>query len=245
LAGQPQQSSSAPAHRGGDGGASLVFWLLIALALAVFTPCMILPAWREYQAAELIERTRLGEVAAARAQLASLQRQLHGVREDPMVLARLARRELRAHAPDEAGWRVAPVVPPVTGAGDPQTGFAWASLTPTSAVTSALEPGAHRSVNLARLMLPARRMPKERMRRAWNPSTRRSSWPGWPAFCRRSITTLSSAPVPHGTSCWPCPWPCSPPPSPSSGRAVAARLGNNPRRVRCADHNGAARCSTP
>jgi hypothetical protein len=141
LAGQPQQSSSAPAHRGGDGGASLVFWLLIALALAVFTPCMILPAWREYQAAELIERTRLGEVAAARAQLASLQRQLRGVREDPMVLARLARRELRAHAPDEAGWRVAPVAPPVTGAGDAQTGFAWASLTPTSAVTSA-QPGA-------------------------------------------------------------------------------------------------------
>jgi hypothetical protein len=242
LAGQPQQSSSAPAHRGGDGGASLVFWLLIALALAVFTPCMILPAWREYQAAELIERTRLGEVAAARAQLASLQRQLRGVREDPMVLARLARRELRAHAPDEAGWRVAPVAPPVTGAGDAQTGFAWASLTPTSAVTSA-QPGAIGQPGSPDAPRPANAEGAHAA--GLEPIDPPIFVARLARFCRRSITTLSSAPVPHGTSCWPCPWPCSPPPSPSSGRAVAARLGNNPRRVRCADHNGAARYSTP
>jgi len=78
----------------GDGGAGLVFWWLIAMAVAGFAPCMILPAWREYQAAELTERVRTAEVGAASAKLHHLRRRLDAVHNDPAVVTRLARREL-------------------------------------------------------------------------------------------------------------------------------------------------------
>jgi len=85
----------------GDGGASLVFWMLIALALTVMAPCMILPAWREYQAAELRERTRAAEAAAYTRHADRLEQRLDAIHNDPVVIERLARRELRCTLPGE------------------------------------------------------------------------------------------------------------------------------------------------
>lgn len=85
----------------GDGGASLVFWMLITLALVVMAPCMILPAWREYQAADLLERTRAAEARAVEEHAERLERRLDAIHNDPVVIARLARRELRCTLPGE------------------------------------------------------------------------------------------------------------------------------------------------
>lgn len=98
----------APAGGHGDGGASLVFWLLVAMALTVFAPCMILPAWREYQEADLAERMQHRDAEAAEQQIQRLEKQLEGVQNDPVVMARLARRELRCTLPGDQRVAVFP-----------------------------------------------------------------------------------------------------------------------------------------
>jgi hypothetical protein len=85
----------------GDGGAGLVFWWLIIMAVAAFAPCMLLPAWREYQAAELAERVGAHQVALAEAELDALERELDAIRNDPVVVSRLARRELELRGPGD------------------------------------------------------------------------------------------------------------------------------------------------
>ena len=88
-------------HAAGDGGAGLVFWWLIAMAVVAFAPCMILPAWREYQEVELTERVRAAQVAAATAGVDDLRRRLDAIHNDPAVVTRLARRELEFRKPGE------------------------------------------------------------------------------------------------------------------------------------------------
>lgn len=85
----------------GDNGAGLVFWLLIALAVATFAPCMILPAWREYQLAELTLRVRTQQVEAASAEVERLEHRLDAIHNDPAVVARLAQRELEYRQPGD------------------------------------------------------------------------------------------------------------------------------------------------
>lgn len=84
-----------------DGGAGVMFWLLIALSVATFAPCMILPAWREYQVSEAAERARAQQVVSAEKEVQRLQRTLDAIHNDPAVVARLARRELEYAAPGE------------------------------------------------------------------------------------------------------------------------------------------------
>jgi hypothetical protein len=92
----------------GDGGASLVFWILITLAVSVMAPCMILPAWREYQAAELSARSRAAEAQAIAKHAERLERRLDAIHNDPVVITRLARRELRCLMPGELRLAVNP-----------------------------------------------------------------------------------------------------------------------------------------
>ena len=101
-------------HAAGDGGVGLVFWWLIVMAVAAFAPCMILPAWREYQEAELTERVRAARVAAATAEVDDLRRRLDAIHNDPAVVTRLARRELEFRKPGEVVVAV-----PVSGAPAP------------------------------------------------------------------------------------------------------------------------------
>jgi len=107
----PVERVQAPAPResGGDGGASLVFWILVTMALLVFTPCMILPAWREYQQAELAARVRRHEADQAELRAKRLEARLDAIHNDPVVIARLARRDLRCTLPGEVGLAVRPV----------------------------------------------------------------------------------------------------------------------------------------
>jgi hypothetical protein len=96
----------------GDGGAGLVFWMLITLSIMGFAPCMILPAWRDYQRADLTERTRAAEVAEATADIDRQRRRLDAVHNDPGVVSRLAQRELEYHHPGEVSIPVSAVMEP-------------------------------------------------------------------------------------------------------------------------------------
>ena len=72
---------------------------------------MILPAWREYQVADMNERIGAGQVAVATAEVEHLRRRLDAVHNDPAVVARLAQRELEFRKPGESAI-VVPVSEP-------------------------------------------------------------------------------------------------------------------------------------
>ena len=95
---EAETNDTSPAS---DGGAGLVFWLLIAMSVITFAPCMILPAWREYQTAELAERMSAQQLTAAATEIERLSEQLDAIHNDPAVVARLARRELEFKKPGE------------------------------------------------------------------------------------------------------------------------------------------------
>jgi hypothetical protein len=85
----------------GDGGKGLVFWILIALSVATLAPCVILPAWRDYQRAELAARVRAWQVEQATRHVERLEQRLDAIHNDPAVVARLARRALAFRAEGE------------------------------------------------------------------------------------------------------------------------------------------------
>ncbi len=111
---EAETNDTSPAS---DGGAGLVFWLLIAMSVITFAPCMILPAWREYQTAELAERMSAQQLTAVATELEQLRTQLDAIHNDPAVVARLARRELEFKKPGETVVPV-PVAQSLTGEAD-------------------------------------------------------------------------------------------------------------------------------
>ena len=105
----------------GDGGAGLVFWLLIALSVAGFAPCLILPAWRQFQQAALTEQIAAAEVEALHTEVERQRRLIDAIHNDPVVVSRLARRELGYRRPGE-------VIIPVSVDSEPLTDDAVAAL---------------------------------------------------------------------------------------------------------------------
>ena len=98
--GREMDSDSTP--RGG-----FVYWMLIFMGLATFTPCVILPEWREYQAvrlAEQAERHRLGEMQRVVDRERNL---LEAMQSDPAVIARIAQRDLHFRRPGDTSVAVA------------------------------------------------------------------------------------------------------------------------------------------
>ncbi|MFH0983429.1 MAG: septum formation initiator family protein [Planctomycetota bacterium] len=87
-----------------------MFWVLVGMAAAVLAPCILLPVWREYQALRYAEQVEQAGLEQARAELGQQRRRLQALQNDPAVIARVARRELRYRDPQET---VVPVsVPP-------------------------------------------------------------------------------------------------------------------------------------
>ncbi len=85
-----------------------VFWLLFGLAVVGFAPCILLPAWRDYQAAVLVEQCEQAEVQRLERET-DRQRQLaDALRSDPSVIARAAQRELEYTRPGEIPVEVYP-----------------------------------------------------------------------------------------------------------------------------------------
>jgi cell division protein FtsB len=88
-----------------------VFWCLIGLALAGMMPCMVLPAWREYQDATVTEQVRALQTQDAQRELEIMRTRLDAIHNDPVVISRLARRELGFQTPDEQVFHVDDIDP--------------------------------------------------------------------------------------------------------------------------------------
>ena len=80
---------------------SFMFWVLVAMAAAVFAPCVLLPVWREHQALQYAVQVEQAGLEQARAELRRQRKRLAALEHDPAVIARVARRELRYRNPDE------------------------------------------------------------------------------------------------------------------------------------------------
>ena len=103
-----------------SSGGSAMFWLLAGMAAAVFAPCVLLPVWREYQALQYAAQVEQAGLEQARAELWRQRKRLAALENDPAVITRVARRELRYRNPDEI---VIPVsIPPEE----------WAEATPVA-----------------------------------------------------------------------------------------------------------------
>lgn len=83
--------SMKPASCAGQG---FVFWLLVALGLIGITPCVLLPEWRQYEQLALAEQAEAHRLAELHAVVDHAEAEFDALRDDPAVLARLARREL-------------------------------------------------------------------------------------------------------------------------------------------------------
>lgn len=71
-----------------------MYWLLIAMALAGFTPCVLLPEWRNLQALELAERASAERVRVLQERVDREQRVVEAMTSDAGAVARLAQRDL-------------------------------------------------------------------------------------------------------------------------------------------------------
>lgn len=87
--------------------------MLILMGLGTFTPCVLLPEWREYQTlrgAEQAERHRLDEM---RRYVDRERALLEAMQSDPAVIARIAQRDLRFYRPGDRTVAVdLPPLPP-------------------------------------------------------------------------------------------------------------------------------------
>lgn len=96
-----------------SGGTHLVmFWLLVGMALFVAIPCVLVPVWMDTQELIQAERQAAETVARLTAYEAEQQRIVTALTEDPLVIERLARRDLRYRQPDEELWPVGADLPP-------------------------------------------------------------------------------------------------------------------------------------
>ncbi len=99
-------ASAAPTHPRparevpGIGGA-IVYWLLLGMALAGFTPCVLLPEWRHLQSLELAERASAERVRVLQERVDREQRVLEAMTSDAGAVARLAQRDLGLRYADE------------------------------------------------------------------------------------------------------------------------------------------------
>jgi cell division protein FtsB len=90
-----------PAAPSDERAGGALFWVLIALAAAAFAPCVILPAWRDYQSVARVEQQVRADVQRAEGDLERQRRRADALRRDPAVIARVAQRELGYSKPGE------------------------------------------------------------------------------------------------------------------------------------------------
>lgn len=86
--------SNAVAH-------AVMFWALVVMAALVFAPCVLIPIWNE--SVELMRAEHAAATALARldARIRQQERLIEALTSDPLVIERLARRDLRFRKPGE------------------------------------------------------------------------------------------------------------------------------------------------
>jgi hypothetical protein len=86
----------------------IMFWVLTLMALAVFAPCVLTPAWVEVQEVRAYEREMAGLIGDLQAQVTRNEAQIQALLADPLVNERIARRELNFQPAGEQVIRWSP-----------------------------------------------------------------------------------------------------------------------------------------
>lgn len=73
---------------------AIMFWLLAGMAFALFAPAVLLPLWEESRVAHAYERGKAREVADLQAVRDRNVVRIRALQEDPLVIERIARRDL-------------------------------------------------------------------------------------------------------------------------------------------------------
>lgn len=102
-----------------------LFWMLSLMGMAAFAPCIILPEWRDYEAAYGAQQARDQDLAALQQAVHTEQRKLEALQSDPAAIARLAQRELSFR---RVGERSVSVNDPVTAFGAEFESYAFNDL---------------------------------------------------------------------------------------------------------------------
>ena len=105
--------------------ATVLYWLMVLLGAAVLAPCLVLPAWLEYQASLDLKALREQQVARREAQLTRLRKQREHLETDEAYVLRLAHQHLNIETP---GVRRIPVEPGRPAERDPAAPAATAPL---------------------------------------------------------------------------------------------------------------------
>ena len=77
-----------------DLSGTLVAWALLATGVATFAVCVLFPAWQSLEALKVAEQIENSRLDALEARIEEDRRLLFALRTDPVVIARLARRDL-------------------------------------------------------------------------------------------------------------------------------------------------------
>jgi hypothetical protein len=88
-----------PPSVSGTAAHPIMFWVLTTLALAVFTPCVLVPIVVESQEIRAYEAAAVQSLADMKAQVEKNEARIEALRTDPLVNDRIVRRELN-YRPD-------------------------------------------------------------------------------------------------------------------------------------------------
>ena len=80
---------------------ALLFWSFVGISLLLFAACLLLPEWRQAEQYAARQEARQWRVDELRRRGAAQERTLEALRSDPLIIARVAERELRYRRPDE------------------------------------------------------------------------------------------------------------------------------------------------
>lgn len=80
---------------------AIMFYLLSTVALLIFAPCVIVPIWRDVQKLGETERALRALVLQLQDQMEKNKIRIDALKNDPLVIERVARRELNRTSADE------------------------------------------------------------------------------------------------------------------------------------------------
>ena len=103
-------NSPAPSSSQQPAPSPLMFWALVFMASAAFAPCVVVPRWQDYRALKTAEQLELRTIEKMRDHTQHQELRLQGLLADPLVVARLAQRELEYRRWGERSVPIAPTV---------------------------------------------------------------------------------------------------------------------------------------
>lgn len=87
---------------------AIMFWTLSSAAIALFAPCVLVPAWRQAEQVREYERKLAGVVAQLEAQVAENERHMQALEADPLVIERRYRLEFNQQPAGEQFVQTSP-----------------------------------------------------------------------------------------------------------------------------------------